>query len=264
MLLFAGCGVASGLASDLAPGLWLLTLLVLGLLLVARWQEPHWYRKSRSGLAVLVTCAALTGLPGIWNYYLSPHFGFPAGSTALARTNAAVAGSPSVLSQGYWLRVAGNAGGVLHILTTQDYSAGWPSNGGTPILPGIFVPFFYVGIALIVWRWRRLSSSTLLLLVGLPLIASVAGGTEPSVIEAASVLPATCIIPALALYEVAQLLGRLPIALDRAHGARVFATPERIGRVLLMVFLVVSTLRTFYWYFQATLPATPPNANIPS
>lgn len=241
-----------------------MTFAVLGLLLVARWQEPAWYRTSRSGLLVLVSTTVLTGLPGVWKYYISPYFGFPAGSTALARSSAPAASAPSLLSPAYWQRVAGNVGEVLHILTTQDYSAGWPSSGGTPILPGIFVPFFYIGAALVAWRWRRFSSVTLLLLVSLPLLASVAVGAEPSVIEAASVLPAMCIIPALALYEVAHWLGRLPIALDRAHGTRVFATPERIGRVLLMVFLVVSALRTFYWYFQATLPSAPPNTNIPS
>ena len=69
-------------------------------------------------------------------------------------------------------------------------------------------------------------------------------------IEAATVLPAICIIPALAIYTVGGVLGRLPIALDRINGARVFSTPEQIGRVLLFVFLVISAIRTFFWYFE--------------
>ena len=42
---------------------------------------------------------------------------------------------------------------------------------------------------------------------------------------------------------------------DRTGGARVFSTPEQIGRILLLAFLLVSTIRTFFWYFEATLPA---------
>jgi hypothetical protein len=94
------------------------------------------------------------------------------------------------------------------------------------------------------------------LLIAMPLLASVAVGAPTGVIEAASVLPATCIVPALALYEIGVFLGHLPIALDRMTGARVFTNPEQIGRLLLLLFLVVSTLRTFFWYFEATLPST--------
>ena len=42
--------------------------------------------------------------------------------------------------------------------------------------------------------------------------------------------------------------------LDRINGTRVFSTPEQIGRVLLLGFLLFSTVRTFFWYFEATLP----------
>ena len=71
-------------------------------------------------------------------------------------------------------------------------------------------------------------------------------------------------MPALAIYQVASWLGRLPIALDRAHGVRVFANPESIGRIILMAFLLFSALRTFFWYFQAMLPATATNTVIAS
>ena len=100
-----------------------------------------------------------------------------------------------------------------------------------------------------------MTAMALLLLIALPLVASVAVGTPTGVIEAASVLPATCIVPALALYEIGIFLGHLPIVFDRMTGARVFSNPEQIGRLLLLLFLVVSTLRTFFWYFEATLPS---------
>ena len=52
--------------------------------------------------------------------------------------------------------------------------------------------------------------------------------------------------------------------LDRVNGSRVFTTPEQIGRVLLLIFLTVSAIRTFSWYFEATLPSTPPNDYVPT
>jgi hypothetical protein len=117
---------------------------------------------------------------------------------------------------------------------------------------------------LIVLRWRRVSAMTLLLLLVLPLLTTVFVDAQPSVVGAACALPAMAMISAVALWEVGKWLASLPIALDRAHGARVFANPERIGRFVLMVFLLVSALRTFYWYFQATLPTTPPNTFVPT
>jgi hypothetical protein len=63
-----------------------------------------------------------------------------------------------------------------------------------------------------------------------------------------------CIVPAVGLYEIVSRLGHLPIVLDRINGVRVFSTPEQIGRVLLLGFLLFSTVRTFFWYFEATLP----------
>jgi hypothetical protein len=262
LLLFAGSGLAAGLASDLASGLWVLSLALLGMLVIARWQRPEWFRNTQSGLGVLTLAGLLAALPGIWRDWLSRYIGFPAGSGALAQTGTSGQAPLGFVSPAFFGQVARNAGGVLRLLTAQDYSAGWPSAGGTPILPGVIVWFLYGGILLVVWRWRSFSSMTLLLLLALPLVASAAVGTEPSVIEAASVLPAMCIVPALALYQVASWLGSLPIALDRANGARVFANPDRIGRMLLMLFLLISAMRTFYWYFQATLPS--PNTTIPS
>jgi hypothetical protein len=152
----------------------------------------------------------------------------------------------------------------LHLLASQDYSAGYPSAGGAPIIPALLGPFFYLGLFITLVRWRAFSSHALLLLVALPMLASIAVGAPTGVIEAASVLPAMCILPAVAIYEIGVWLGHLPIALDRANGVRVFTTPEQIGRVLLFVFLLVSTIRTFYWYFEVTLPTSTPNQYIPS
>jgi 4-amino-4-deoxy-L-arabinose transferase-like glycosyltransferase len=264
VLLFAGSGMAAGLGSDLAPGLWLLPLMLVGVLILVRWQRADWLRDAQSGLGALAAGTLVAALPGIWHYWFSRSIGFPQSSTALAQSGAVTHTSPSVLSPAFLSQVIGNAGSVLHVLTAQDYSASWPSSGGTPIMPGVIWVFFYLGIAIVLWRWRRFSSLLLLLLLALPMIASISVGTEPSIIQAASVLPAACIVPALALYEAGSLLGRLPIAFDRAHGARVFANPEQIGRVLLMAFLLVSTVRTFYWYFEATLPSTPPNTTVAS
>jgi hypothetical protein len=155
-------------------------------------------------------------------------------------------------------------GGALHVLIAQDYSAGYPANGGTPILPAGLSWLFFLGLVIVLLRWRDMTSLALVLLLALPLVASVAVGAPAAVIEAAAVLPATCIVPAVALYGIASVFGHLPVVLDRVNGVRVFSSPEQIGRILLFVFLVITTIRTFFWYFEATLPSTPPNSWIPT
>lgn len=262
-LLFAICGIATGLASDLASGLWLLPVLVIGLLLVARLHRPRRFRGMRLGLGALALASVVSALPGAWRYYIGPYVGFPVGSGVLARSSVP-AGTGPTSALDYVAQVGRNAVGVLRVLTAQDYSAGWAGPGGTPVVPVALFPFFYLGVLLVLRWWRRMSSLTLLLLLALPLLASIAVGTQSSALQAASVLPALCMLPALALYETARWLGRLPAALDRAHGGRLFVGPEQIGRLLLLTFLVVTTLRTFYWYFQATLPSAPLNTTIAS
>jgi hypothetical protein len=263
LLLFAGCGITTGLASDIAPGLWLLPLLVAGILVVWRWRRPKWFVRLRVRLMTLLGTAVVTGSPAIWAL-LSTAIGFPKGSPFLARSTAPMAHLPDLRSHIFWQQVATNASSVLHTLAAQDYSAGYPAHGGTPILPAGLGWLFFLGLALILVRWRDMTSLALLLLVALPVVASVAVGAPAAVIEAAGVLPATCIVPALALRTLAGLLGHLPIALDRINGVRVFSSPEQIGRVLLLIFLLIATVRTFFWYFAATLPSTPPNQWIPT
>jgi hypothetical protein len=259
---FAGCGVVTGLACDIAPGLWLLPLLVTGTLLVWRWRLPKWFISLRVRLAVLMATAMLTGLPALWSV-LSNVVGFPKGSSLLAHSTTTTR-PPNTLSPAFWAQVASNAGGALRILVAQDYSAGYPANGGTPILPIGMGWLFFLGVALIIVRWRDMTSLAALLLLALPLLSSIAVGTPAGIVEAAAVLPATCIVPALALRALGGLFAHLPIVLDRVNGARVFSSPEQIGRILLLVFLLISTMRTFFWYFAATLPSTPPNSWIPT
>lgn len=260
--LFALCGLCTGLAVDIAPGLWLLPLLVVAYLLVWRWRRPQWFIGLRQGLFALVAATALVGLPVIW-LALNAAIGFPTGSAVLARSSASAARA-GVFSAAYWQTVLSNTGQVLRVLVAQDYSAAYPANGGTPIIPAVLTWFFLIGVGVIIVRWRSMTSTALLLLLALPLMASVAFVAPSAVIEAATVLPAICIIPALAIYTVGGVFGRLPIVLDRINGARVFSTPEQIGRVLLFVFLAISAIRTFFWYFEATLPTAPPNQWIPS
>lgn len=261
--LYAVCGVCTGLACDLAPGLWLMPILVVGFVLAWRVRRSQWFAGVRAEFAVLAGSAIVTGVPAI-GYFLSARVGFPAGSAVMARAAPTPPAAPSMLSGPYWAQVFSNAVAVLRLLVAQDYSAGYPAVGGTTLIPVLLSPFFFLGILMMVLRWRNMASLALMLLIALPLVASVAVGAPTSVIEAASVLPATCIVPALGLYEFGTFLGHLPIVLDRVHGARVFSTPEQIGQVLLLAFLIVSTIRTFFWYFEATLPTTPPNQYTPT
>jgi alpha-1,6-mannosyltransferase len=254
LLLYAGCGICTGLACDLAPGLWLLPMLVLTFLVVWRLRHPHLFKYWRQQLAVLVGVALVSGLPVI-GYFLSLRVGLPPGSPLLARSSVQTPPGPGILSLNFWGQVLHNVGDVLRLLISQDYTSGYPAVGPSPIIPVILTPIFIIGLVILLVRWKNPTAMALLLLTALPLVASIAIGASTGVIEAASVLPATCIIPALALYEIFTFLGHLPIVLDRMNGVRVFTTPEQIGRVLLLLFLVVSTIRTFFWYFEATLPS---------
>jgi 4-amino-4-deoxy-L-arabinose transferase-like glycosyltransferase len=260
--LFVLCGVCTGLAIDIAPGLWLLPLLVAVYLVIWRVRRPDWFVGLRQALLALAMTTVIVGLPVAW-LILNATIGFPSGSAVLARTTASAA-QPGVFSAAYWQTVQYNAGHVLTLLVKQDYSVTYPATDGTPIIPAVLTWFFLIGVGVILVRWRSMTSTALLILLALPLMASVAFRAPSGLIEAATVLPAMCIIPALAIYTVGGVLGRLPIALDRINGARVFSTPEQIGRVLLFVFLVISAIRTFFWYFETTLPSVPPNQWIPS
>ena len=263
LLLYAGCGVCTGLACDLAPGLWLLPLLVLTFLVVWRLRHPHLFKYWRLQLAVLIGAALLSGLPTI-GYFLSAQIGLPAGSPLLARSSVESRPGPGILTLEFWGQVLRNIGDVLRLLISQDYTSGYPAVGASPIIPVLLTPIFILGLIVLLVRWKNPTAMALLLLTALPLVASIAIGASTGVIEAASVLPATCIIPALALYEIFTFLGHLPIVLDRMNGARVFTTPEQIGRILLLLFLVVSTIRTFFWYFEATLPTRTGSQQTPS
>jgi hypothetical protein len=220
----------------------------------------------RLALATLVASAFVSAIPALWTV-VSPLIGFNVGSTIFARSSEAPTPPLSPLSGEFWARVGANALDVLRLLITQDYSAGYPAVGGEPIIPPYLGVFFYIGLALILYRlirYRDLTALVLTLLLALPLLASVAIAAPTGVIEAASVLPATCIVPAVAIYTVAHWVGRFPIALDRMNGVRVFANPEQIGRLALFIFLMASAIRTFYWYFEASLPAEPGNGYTPS
>jgi hypothetical protein len=263
LLLFAGCGICTGLASDLAPGLWLLPLLVLAFLVVWRLRHPHLFNDWRRQLAVLIGAALVSGLPTI-AYFASSRLGLPPGSPLLARSSVQAQPGPGVFSLAFWGQVLRNIGDVLRLLVSQDYTSGYPAVGGSPIIPVLLAPIFILGLVILLVRWRNPAAMALLLLTALPIAACIAIGEPTGVIEAASVLPATCIIPAVALYEFFSFLGHLPIVFDRLSGVRVFTTPEQIGRVLLLLFLLVSTIRTFFWYFEATLPTRSGSQRTPS
>jgi 4-amino-4-deoxy-L-arabinose transferase-like glycosyltransferase len=259
---FVLCGLCTGLAMDIAPGLWLLPLLVAVYLLIWRWRRPQWFVGLRQALLALLVTTLIVGLPVVW-LAVNAVIGFPTGSAVLAHSTASSA-QPGILSAVYCQTVLTNARHVLNVLVKQDYSVAYPASGSTPIIPAVLTWFFLIGVGVILVRWRSMTSTALLILLALPLMATVALSAPPGMIEAATVLPAMCIIPALAIYTVGGVVGRLPIALDRINGARVFSSPEQIGRVLLFVFLVISAIRTFFWYFETTLPSVPPNQWIPS
>ena len=263
LALTAGCGICTGLACDLAPGLWLAPLLVVGFLIAWRWRSPRSFERLRLGLATLAGAVLLSAAPIIWSY-LSQLVGFPAGSYVLAHASKPIPAGPGVFTLAFWSQVGENLGSALNVIVSQDFSAGYPAVGGAPIIPTLLGPFLALGVLVLIWRWRSMAALALALLIALPLVASVQVGAPIALIEAASVLPVLCILPALGIYQLAQWVGRLPIALDRINGVRVFTTPQQIGRLALFVFLLASAIRTFFWYFEATLPNVPNSQFTPS
>jgi hypothetical protein len=247
-----GAGVCTGLACDLAPGLWLVPLTIIAFLLLWLWRRPAGLLVTWRPVAVLAVAAVLSGAPALW-HFASRVIGFPEGAAFLAQTGVAARPGPTPLSLTFWQQVLRNVGATLNLLRSQDFSAGYPSTGGAAIIPALLLPFAVVGLYTIV-RWRGYVSLAMLALIALPLIASVAVGTSTSVIDAASVLPALCIVPAIGIYTCGEWVGNALIVLDRTNGTRVFSTPEHIGRIVLLIFLLASTVRTFFWYFEATLP----------
>src|SRR5260370_12447550 len=122
---------------------------------------------------ILSLSAVLAGIPTIW-HFVSRGIGFPVGSDFLARTGTQFTTGPQPISLAFWGQVARNAGDVLHLLASQDYSAGYPSAGGAPIIPALLGPFFYLRLFITLLRWRVFSSHSLPFLIPLPLLASIA------------------------------------------------------------------------------------------
>ncbi|HZU75573.1 MAG TPA: hypothetical protein VFA70_02345, partial [Dehalococcoidia bacterium] len=147
-----GCGVCTGLACDLAPGLWLVPLTVAGFVIVWRWRRPRGLAISRSAIALLTGAALVSAVPAIW-HFADRAIGFPAGSAILARSTVAVRPGPFPLSPAFWQQFGANLGTTLQVVISQDFTAGYPSSGGTPIIPALLLPFFVLGLVTIT-RWR--------------------------------------------------------------------------------------------------------------
>ncbi|HEX9069516.1 MAG TPA: glycosyltransferase family 39 protein [Ktedonobacterales bacterium] len=252
-------GICAGLAMDITPGLWLSPLFIVAFLILWWVRQP---KPIRSGSALVGTLGASTlvaGLPAIVG--LVGQVAAVASHGLAEETRRGIAG---LVSLTFWQHVGQNTLQVLKLFATQDYTASYPSPSGTPVVSVLIGWCFFAGIILLLATWRTYMSQTLLLLVALPLVTSISTGSPVGIILAAGVLPAMCIVPALLIYRAGEFFGHLPIVLDRVNGARVFTTPEQIGRVLLLVFLLIMTVRTFFWYFEAMLPSTPPNQWIPT
>src|SRR5262249_11004331 len=134
VLYLIGAGLCTGLACDLAPGLWLVPLTIAGFLLVWRWLRPDSLQVSRATLVILIGTALVSSVPTLW-HFASRAIGFPAGSALLARTSVPSRPGPSIFSGVFWLQVAGNIGTTLQLLISQDFSAGYPAVSGAPIIP---------------------------------------------------------------------------------------------------------------------------------
>ena len=249
-LLLVSAGISVGLMSDLEPSLWLMPLLLVGASLALWWQRRTQESARFDEMLVVVGSTMLTSLPAIW-YYLSQYVGFPAGSPFLAR----MSGPHSVitpLTLTFWQRTFTNLGLVLHVLVAQDYQAAGPGTGSIPILPTLLIPFVIFGAGLVVRRWREPVAGMLALLAALPFVIALTVAAPVSIIEAATVLPIACILPALGLEEAAHWVASVPTAMA-GNNSQIFISRQNLLRVALLLLLVIATVSTFFWYFASTL-----------
>src|SRR5262249_58560414 len=100
VLYLIGAGLCTGLACDLAPGLWLVPLTIAGFLLVWRWLRPDSLQVSRATLVLLIGTALVSRVPTLW-HFASRAIGFPARIALLAPTTLPTHPSPPILSSAF-------------------------------------------------------------------------------------------------------------------------------------------------------------------
>lgn len=249
--LLVQAGLCVGLMSDLVPSLWPMPVALITFCLVVWWRERVNYANSTFEAVALSASTFLAGLPTLW-FYTSRVVGFPAGSGVLAYSPVHHASELSPFTFAFWQQVGTNLVMVTRVLITQDYDAAGPSAGGIPILPALIIPFVLVGAFLALRRWRRPEAATLAALAALPFVVSLAVIATPNVIEAATVLPIACILPALGLEAAGHLLATVPGVVTGPTNT-VFISRQNLLRVALLLLLLVATVSTFFWYFAATL-----------
>src|SRR5215472_4484868 len=100
VLLYAGSGLATGLACDVAPGLWLVPLVIAGVLILWRWHRRDEGAPSLRDLGILGGSTLIAGIPVIW-YFASRAVGFPAGNQLLAQSSVRPHPGPGILSPAF-------------------------------------------------------------------------------------------------------------------------------------------------------------------
>ncbi len=248
--LLALMGLCIGLMGDLEPGLWPMPLLLLLVTL------GMWWRRRAEGRAALLDAAAqdggiiLAALPAFW-YPLSRVWGFPPSSPFLAR-DAVRQPALAPFTVSFWQHVPQNLWNVAQVLVTQNYNAAGPVAGDIPILPALLLPFVIIGAGIALRRWRNAESVMLGVLALLPFGVALAVAEPVSVIEAATVLPIACILPALGLEEVAHWLATVSLVVTGPVNT-VFISRRNMLTVALLLILLIATVSTFFWYFASTI-----------
>lgn len=251
MRLLVLAGICVGLMSDLAPSLWPMPVALIAFCLVIWWRARVEYSTSAFEAVALSISTFLAGLPTLW-FYVSRSIGFPAGSPLLAYSPVHHGSELSPFTGEFWQHVGMNLLMVTRVLVTQDYGAAGPNAGGIPIVPALIIPFVVVGALLALRRWRHPETATLAALAALPFVVALTVVAPPSVIEAATVLPIACMLPALGLEAAGHLLATVP-GVVTGPANTVFISRQNLLRVALLLLLLIATVSTFFWYFAATL-----------
>ena len=120
-----GAGICTGLACDLAPGLWLVPLTIVAFLLLWLWRRPAGLNVTWPAVAVLTVAAVLSGAPALW-HFASRFIGFPEGAAFLAQTSIAARPGPTLISIVFWQQVLRNIGATVNLLSRKTSARAIP------------------------------------------------------------------------------------------------------------------------------------------
>lgn len=174
--------------------LFLLPLLWMGYWLINRRATPSW----QAGAKVLTT-AVFVSLPLFITLQLDPSLQERVGQLS-APIDALKTGDPSLI-----LRTAWATAGVFSFTGDPRWTY---AVQGQPLFEWITAVFFYIGLALSLWRWRQPAHAFALIWLAVGMLPSAITPQAPSFIRLIGAMPIIFLLPGTAVSFIRQHKGR--------------------------------------------------------